>query len=63
MDFILQKPLRELGLRKFWSVVRSSNSSSSSSQCEAGFAEIPHEDIKPAPQCSLPLLQVSFDNS
>lgn len=58
--FYFQKPLRELGLKKFWSVVRSSNSSSSSSQCEAGFADITQEEIKPAPQCSLPLLQVSF---
>lgn len=55
--FLLQKPPKELGLKRFWSAVRSSNSSSSS-QCEQG-GDSSAEDTKPPPNCSLPLLQVS----
>ncbi|KAI4465981.1 hypothetical protein MML48_3g00019194 [Holotrichia oblita] len=56
---LFQKPLRELGLKRFWSAVRSSNSSSSS-QCEQGLGDSPVTDdgSKPPPNCSLPLLQV-----
>ncbi|XP_017770195.1 PREDICTED: uncharacterized protein LOC108557955 isoform X2 [Nicrophorus vespilloides] len=56
----MQKPIRESGLKRFWSAVRSSNSSSSS-QCEQGGLgdSSPTEETKPGPNCSLPLLQVS----
>ncbi|KAK9744426.1 hypothetical protein QE152_g7798 [Popillia japonica] len=56
---VRHKPLRELGLKRFWSAVRSSNSSSSS-QCEQGLGDSPVTDdgSKPPPNCSLPLLQV-----
>ncbi|XP_017770194.1 PREDICTED: uncharacterized protein LOC108557955 isoform X1 [Nicrophorus vespilloides] len=55
----MQKPIRESGLKRFWSAVRSSNSSSSS-QCEQGGLgdSSPTEETKPGPNCSLPLLQV-----
>lgn len=56
---MFQKPLRELGLKRFWSAVKSSNSSSSS-QCDPGTedGQSPVDDNKPGPNCSLPLLQV-----
>ncbi|KAJ8920604.1 hypothetical protein NQ315_004743 [Exocentrus adspersus] len=55
---ITQKQRLELGLKRFWSAVKSSNSSSSS-QCEHGPGdESPVDDTKPGPHCSLPLLQV-----
>ncbi|KAJ8961119.1 hypothetical protein NQ318_008796 [Aromia moschata] len=52
------KQRRELGLKRFWSAVKSSNSSSSS-QCDHGPGEeSPVDESKPLPHCSLPLLQV-----
>ncbi|KAJ8975523.1 hypothetical protein NQ317_008518 [Molorchus minor] len=52
------KQRRELGLKRFWSAVKSSNSSSSS-QCDHGPGEeSPVDETKPGPHCSLPLLQV-----
>ncbi|XP_045470177.1 uncharacterized protein LOC123677599 [Harmonia axyridis] len=52
-----KKSLRELGLKRIWSAVRSSNSSSSST-CDHDANETPLEGAKVAPNCSLPLLQV-----
>ncbi|XP_028137379.1 uncharacterized protein LOC114331887 [Diabrotica virgifera virgifera] len=52
----MQKQRRELGLKRFWSAVKSSNSSSGS-QCEPCPEDSPNEETKP-PHCSLPLLQV-----
>ncbi|XP_048518620.1 uncharacterized protein LOC109540379 isoform X2 [Dendroctonus ponderosae] len=49
----MQKQRRELGLKRFWSAVKTSNSSSSQ-----GDYESPPDDTKLAPNCSLPLLQV-----
>ncbi|XP_076254341.1 uncharacterized protein LOC143192721 isoform X2 [Rhynchophorus ferrugineus] len=49
----MQKQRRELGLKRFWSAVKTSNSSSSQ-----GDHDSPHHDCKPGPNCSLPLLQV-----
>ncbi|XP_066143313.1 uncharacterized protein [Euwallacea fornicatus] len=49
----MQKQRRELGLKRFWSAVKTSNSSSSQ-----GDHDSPHDDAKPGPNCSLPLLQV-----
>lgn len=50
---LLQKQRRELGLKRFWSAVKTSNSSSSQ-----GDYESPPDDTRLAPNCSLPLLQV-----
>ncbi|CAH1130997.1 unnamed protein product [Ceutorhynchus assimilis] len=49
----MQKQRRELGLKRFWSAVKTSNSSSSQ-----GDHDSPPEDAKRGPNCSLPLLQV-----
>ncbi|XP_065164213.1 uncharacterized protein [Atheta coriaria] len=56
----MQKPRECGGLKRFWTAVRSSNSSSASSQCESGGVDgSPLEEVrKPVPNCSLPLLQV-----
>ncbi|XP_050300534.1 uncharacterized protein LOC126739056 isoform X1 [Anthonomus grandis grandis] len=49
----MQKQRRELGIKRFWSAVKNSNSSSSQ-----GDHDSPPEDSKSALNCSLPLLQV-----
>jgi len=51
--YFFQKQRRELGLKRFWSAVKTSNSSSSQ-----GERDSPHDEAKPGPNCSLPLLQV-----
>ncbi|XP_030766875.1 uncharacterized protein LOC115890711 isoform X2 [Sitophilus oryzae] len=49
----MQKQRRELGLKRFWSAVKTSNSSSSQ-----GDHDSPNHEAKSGPNCSLPLLQV-----
>ncbi|XP_018329693.1 uncharacterized protein LOC108740022 isoform X3 [Agrilus planipennis] len=56
---LLQKPLKELKLKRLWSSVRSNNNNLDS-QNERGQDEVSCEEGKPStPHCSLPLLQVS----
>ncbi|XP_060518047.1 uncharacterized protein LOC132696922 [Cylas formicarius] len=52
----MQKQRRELGLKRFWAAVKTSNSSSGS-QDHAGDEDLPPDYAK-GPNCSLPLLQV-----
>ncbi|XP_044266614.1 uncharacterized protein LOC123012638 isoform X2 [Tribolium madens] len=54
----MQKPLRELGLKRLWTAVKSTNDNSAGLQDEQGL-ESSTEEAKPGPNCSLPLLQVS----
>ncbi|XP_022908264.1 uncharacterized protein [Onthophagus taurus] len=54
----MQKSLRESGLKRFWSAVKSSTTNSSSSQCDQDTTESSVEEAKPLSNCSLPLLQV-----
>ncbi|KAK4879692.1 hypothetical protein RN001_007838 [Aquatica leii] len=49
----MQKPIRELGLKRFWPAVKSSNGS----HCEQGYEANPIEEVKSIPN-TLPLLQV-----
>ncbi|XP_067006927.2 uncharacterized protein [Anabrus simplex] len=55
-------PLRELGLKKLWSAVRSGRAETPGARCEEGLGEESGgEDLAPPrgpPACSLPLLQV-----
>ncbi|XP_025831171.1 uncharacterized protein LOC108740022 isoform X2 [Agrilus planipennis] len=54
----MQKPLKELKLKRLWSSVRSNNNNLDS-QNERGQDEVSCEEGKPStPHCSLPLLQV-----
>ncbi|XP_068903787.1 uncharacterized protein [Tenebrio molitor] len=52
----MQKPLRELGLKRLWSAVKSTNNNTGL-QGEQGL-DSSTEETKPGPNCSLPLLQV-----
>ncbi|EFA03617.2 uncharacterized protein LOC657648 [Tribolium castaneum] len=53
----MQKPLRELGLKRLWTAVKSTNDNGTGLQGEQGL-ESSTEETKPGPNCSLPLLQV-----